>query len=402
MLPRWGRVIRAEGAPSWLLVADDGRPVEPVRLFLRDFTARGNRSASVRSYAYDLLRWWRWLQHIGADWDRVTSVEVREFVLWLQQATKPRRNPRTVSTMTAGTVNPLTRKPYLDDHYQARSVRHSNAVLRSFYEFWLENGGVPVVNPVPLCQGRGRRPNAHHDPLEPYRGEGQVLYNPRVPRRTPRALSDEQWSDLFAALGSNRDRALLTMTVSTAARAGEVLGLRGVDIDWGEQLVRVVRKGTRAEQWLPASPEAFVWLRLYLAESGDMGVNEPVWWTLRRHDHGTGLRRQPFTYEALRAVFRRANVTLGTNWSMHDLRHTASLRMAQDEHLSLRDVQTILGHAHLSTTSDVYLIENEASVARRVLEHLSGRDQRTQERCGRVAAGYDSADLSVLFGNDLT
>ena len=32
--------------------------------------------------------------------------------------------------------------------------------------------------------------------------------------------------------------------------------------------------------------------------------------------------------------------------------------MARDETLSLRDVQTILGHAHLSTTADVYLVED--------------------------------------------
>ena len=36
--------------------------------------------------------------------------------------------------------------------------------------------------------------------------------------------------------GLNRDRALLAVTISSAARAAEVLGLRGVDIDWSEQL----------------------------------------------------------------------------------------------------------------------------------------------------------------------
>jgi hypothetical protein len=43
-------------------------------------------------------------------------------------------------------------------------------------------------------------------------------------------------------------------------------------------------------------------------------------------------------YEALRAVFRRVNALLGANYSAHDLRHTCSLRMARDEHLSLPDV----------------------------------------------------------------
>ncbi|TWG04572.1 hypothetical protein [Streptomyces brevispora] len=35
--------------------------MQPVRRFLIDFIARDNRTGSVRSYAYDLLRWCRWL-----------------------------------------------------------------------------------------------------------------------------------------------------------------------------------------------------------------------------------------------------------------------------------------------------------------------------------------------------
>jgi integrase len=103
-------------------------------------------------------------------------------------------------------------------------------------------------------------------------------------------------------------------------------------------------------------------------------------------------------YEALRAVFRRANQALGTNWSMHDLRHTCSLRMARDENLSLRDVQTILGHEHLSTSADVYMVEEEAVVIRRVARHLAERDQRANAVPAPVSQGYDAADLSVLFG----
>ncbi len=35
--------------------------MEPFACYLVNFGARGNRPGSVRSYAYDLLRWWRWL-----------------------------------------------------------------------------------------------------------------------------------------------------------------------------------------------------------------------------------------------------------------------------------------------------------------------------------------------------
>jgi integrase len=73
--------------------------------------------------------------------------------------------------------------------------------------------------------------------------------------------------------------------------------------------------------------------------------------------------------------------------------------MSRDESLTMRDVQTILGHAHLSTTADVYLVEDEAQVIRRVRQYLAGREQRVQSAAPpSVAAGYDAGDLSVLFG----
>jgi integrase/recombinase XerD len=245
-LPRWGRVVPAEGVVPWLVVDLDGEAVEPIQRFLRDFVARGNRMGSVRSYAYGLLRWWRWLVAIGVDWDKATSAEVKDFVLWLGQAAKPRNSPRTTSIVTAGTVNATTRKRYLGDQYEPRTVRHGNAVLRSFYEFWIELGAGPLVNPVVLDR-RGRRPNVHHNPLVPFRAEGRIRYNPRVPQRKPPAMPDERWNELFASLRSNRDRAILALGISNGARASELLGVRGADLDWGEQLVRVCRKGLRVD-----------------------------------------------------------------------------------------------------------------------------------------------------------
>ncbi|MGH3757194.1 tyrosine-type recombinase/integrase [Actinophytocola sp.] len=401
-LPQWGWVAPTPDAVVPFAVLDAaGRPVEPIRLFLRDFVARGRRAGSVRSYSYALLRWWRWLIVIEVEWDRATSAEVREFVLWLQRTTKPRRSARTKSAATAGTVNPITRKTYLDDRYQPRTVRHSNAVLRTFYEFWIERGEGPLVNPVPQERTNGRRPNAHHNPLEPFRPQGKLRYNPPVPKRRPRVISDQRWDELFAALRSDRDRAIVAIVISNGIRAAELLGIRSADLDWGEQLVRVRRKGTGAEQWLPASADAFVWLRLVLDQAGEIGPSDPIWWTLRRRRRSSGsLGRQPLNYDALRAVFRRLNEVLGTNYSMHDLRHTCALRMLRDKNLSVRDVQEILGHAHLSTTQ-TYLEEDPEVVISRVHQHLADRQRRNvvpPVPAAASATAYNPDDLAVLFG----
>jgi site-specific recombinase XerD len=125
-------------------------------------------------------------------------------------------------------------------------------------------------------------------------------------------------------------------------------------VEPADQLIGVVRKGSRALQMLPASPDAFVWLRLYqhgLGEAMPRGADEPVWWTLRRPV-------RPLSYDAARMMFTRAQRSLGSNWRLHDLRHSAAYRMVNDPAMSLVDVQWVLGHAHLSTTEQ-YLVCRE-------------------------------------------
>jgi integrase/recombinase XerD len=399
VLPCWGKVVQVDGVVPFAVVGDDGEPVAAVGAYLRDFTASGNRSGSVRSYAYDLLRWWRFLRAVGVDWDVATPAEGRDFVLWLMQARKPVAGRRTRSAATAGTVNSLTRKQYPGDEYMPRTIRHSNAVVRSFYEFWAEQGLGPVTNPVPVERSVEGRANAHHNPLRRFRPEGRLRFNPKVPKRAPRAMSDEAWGELFAAMASDRDRAIVALAVSTGARASELVRLRPADVDWGDQLIRVRRKGTDAEQWLAGSADAFVWLRLYLAGLGRVPAGETLWWTLRRQRTTGKPTRVALTYDALRAVLRRANDLLGTNWTMHDLRHTCALRMIRDENLSLRDVQTVLGHANLTTTQ-IYLVADEREVIARVRRHLAEREVRAAAAPPPVppGPGYDPADLGVLFG----
>ena len=100
-VPRWGRVLRCDEHAAWQVVDESGQPVEPIRRYLRDLVGRGRSTSSARSYAFDLLRWWRWLRAIEMNWDRATSTEVKDFVLWLMATPKPRDVARTVSAARA-------------------------------------------------------------------------------------------------------------------------------------------------------------------------------------------------------------------------------------------------------------------------------------------------------------
>jgi site-specific recombinase XerC len=70
---------------------------------------------------------------------------------------------------------------------------------------------------------------------------------------------------------SDRDRALIAFYISAGARAraSEPLGVTRRLLAPEDQLIGVIRKGSRALQQLPASTDAFAWLKLYQLEIRD-------------------------------------------------------------------------------------------------------------------------------------
>jgi integrase len=358
--------------------------VGAVSAWFADLQAAGRSVATVRSYGTDLLRWFRFLWAVGVPWEQATRSEARDFSRWLVVAGKPARphwrHPDEPIAPGPGSV-------------YAVSVRaHSETVLRGFYDFHRDAGSGPVLNPFPL--DRSRRAHAHRNPMEPHRNDRTGLYRPRVPARIPRAVPDDEFNEIFARLSSHRDRTLVAFYVSTGARASELLSVTQGGVDPGRQLIRVVRKGSGTTQELPASSDAFVWLRLYQVEMGDLipsGLRQPLWWTLRRP-------LRPLTYHAAHRMFERVNGAAGTTATLHSLRHTAAYRMAEDPALPLTDVQAVLGHAQLTTTQ-IYLTPRKEDVIRRVLAHHAEQTRRAAERAAPVVApGYRTETLEVLFG----
>lgn len=399
VVPRAGSVDAGDDLWEPIRMVDAaGDPVIAVAAFLKDLQASGRSVSTQRSYAMDLLRWFRFVWAIEVPWDEATRMEARDFCRWLACADKTKRAAATGPSVS-NAPNPVTGKPTPRRTYAPTTRAHSETVLRVFYDFHRDVGTGPMVNPFPLSRDRrGGRANAHHNPMEPYRNDRVGLYRPRVAQRIPRCIPDALFNQVFAELGSHRDRALVALWVSTAARASELLGAHCGDLDPGQQLVTVVRKGSRSLQQLPASPDAFVWLRLYQSEIDQeipTGPDDPLWWTRRRPF-------RPFTYHAARAMFARAGAALGANWTLHDLRHTAAYRMARDPALPLADVQWVLGHAHLSTTQ-LYLTPMPGDVIAGVLAHHRRRQPLAApdlppEGTAEMKSSYRPESLDVLFG----
>jgi hypothetical protein len=126
------------------LVDPGGGVVASVTQFLHELQAGGRSPSTQRSYALDLLRWFRFLRAVEVPWGQATRCEARDFCRWMALADKPRSGP--ASRLPAGVSNAVTGKRSPGRKYAASTLAHSETVLRSFY--------------VPAGRGEGRVPGA--------------------------------------------------------------------------------------------------------------------------------------------------------------------------------------------------------------------------------------------------
>jgi site-specific recombinase XerD len=355
--------------------------------YLRELAASDCSPSTLRSYGFDLLRWFRFLHRRMTAWERADRMDVREFVEWLRETPNQQRLVRRLDAPAPGLVNPVTGKAVLPVKYSSRTINHQLSVLFGFYEFACVVDLGPMVNPVPAQRAaQGGRLYAHHNPMEDFVIHRRATYRQKAPRPGWRAIPDDAADALFAVLRSNRDRALVSFWLSSGVRAAELLGLRHGDLDAGRNTITVVSKGSRLREAVPASVDSFVWLALYLQEGPPVQPGGPVWWTRQ------GAPR-PLTYHAARAVLQRANAALGANWTLHDFRHTAAARLLADPAFTLFDVQTILRHAGVSTTQ-IYAQPRLEELVGKVLEHYA----RPRAAGPTIEPSYDSAEVLELLG----
>ncbi len=140
-----------------------------------------------------------------------------------------------------------------------------------------------------------------------------------------------------------RDRAMLEVFYAGAVRVSEMVGVRleDVKLDLGYVLVR--GKGDK-ERIVPLGAPAQQVLREYLANARPVLAAGKVSALLFLGRAGRRLSRQ----RVWQMVSRASEIT-ARHASPHMLRHSAATHMVE-EGADLRTVQTILGHADISTT----------------------------------------------------
>lgn len=191
---------------------------------------------------------------------------------------------------------------------------------------------------------------------------------PKLPRRLPKSLSEEEVVRLLAApdvataLGV-RDRAMLETLYATGLRVSELVGLRLGQLGMTQGVVRVIGKGGK-ERLVPLGEEALAWIARYLSETRPSMLARRTSDVMFLSARGAALTRQAFWHNVKR-YGRRAGID-AKRLSPHTLRHAFATHLL-NHGADLRAVQMLLGHADLSTTQ-IY-----THVARARLQQLHAR-----------------------------
>ena len=211
------------------------------------------------------------------------------------------------------------------DGLAARSRARSLAAIRSFHKFLLQEGLI-VTNPaLQIRSPKTLRPLPH------------LLSTAEVQR-----LLDSPTGDAPRDL---RDRAMLEVLYASGLRVSELVALKAGDIRYDLGCLTAFGKGSK-QRMVPLNEEALAAVDAYLKYGRPQLVGPRLTAVIFLNHRGTGLTRQGF-WKIIKARALAAGIL--KNITPHTLRHSFATHLLEGG-ADLRAVQSMLGHADISTT----------------------------------------------------
>ena len=175
--------------------------------------------------------------------------------------------------------------------------------------------------------------------------------SPKVKKRLPKTLSEEDVANLLAAPARERtpkhlrDTALLNLLYATGMRVTEVVSLQLQDLDLDESVLYCPGKDGQVRV-LPFDEDTQAVLDAYLEHGRPHLVKDKSVTALFLNHRGQQLTRQGL-WLIIKAYARKAN--LSGDVTPHTLRHSFAAHKLESG-ADLQRVQQLLGHANISTT----------------------------------------------------
>jgi integrase/recombinase XerD len=172
---------------------------------------------------------------------------------------------------------------------------------------------------------------------------------PKMMKALPVVMTPEDMEQLLAApdvttLFGLRDQAMMEVMYASGLRVSELIQLKKADINDHKATIRILGKGDKT-RIVPIGEYALQQIEAYLSKRKlvDPKEQSPYLFINR---YGKPLSRQ-FFFTQIKRYAKQVGITLTI--SPHTLRHSFATHLLE-QGASLRAVQDMLGHTHLSTT----------------------------------------------------
>ncbi|WP_425666834.1 site-specific tyrosine recombinase XerD [Vibrio tubiashii] len=178
-----------------------------------------------------------------------------------------------------------------------------------------------------------------------------LLVSPKLPKRLPKDLTEEQVDALLDAPDPNdpmelRDKAMLELLYATGLRVTELVSLTMENVSLRQGVVRVTGKGGK-ERLVPMGENAVEWIETFIRQGRSELLGETTSDVVFPSKRARQMTRQTFWHRIKHyAVIAGIDTEL---LSPHVLRHAFATHLL-NYGADLRVVQMLLGHSDLSTT----------------------------------------------------
>ena len=399
----------AAGPVPFQVRGPDGAPVAAINDFLAYLAVRGRSGYTLRSYGAGLAHFFGWVEDRGLNVNDMSRQLVGEYIVGFAGG------PKIDSRVHSATSRPPFQSSG-DRHSagrQPRTINHRVSLLASYFSYriqtdqdrcsgaWFQRDN-PAAATIPETVGHlnpGGRDFAG-------RRRRTSDFRRRVPRKVPKGLNPGQIIRLIDAAVSWRDKAILTLLCRTGQRIGdwgEIVGRHGVlgmtlsDFDRQRGMVTVLLKGSRDEHRVPITDDFWPLFERYLNDERSAAATTPAAWLAMRKGRG-----EPLSYAAFESSLRYAARKIGLKVHAHQFRHTLAQGVLETTG-NLKVAQKILGHAHLSTTADLYMHVDYAAMVDAIVAAKTASD-RERNSGGQTAVSlperyafpYDEITLEEL------
>lgn len=339
--------VKAAAGTRYILIDDDYKVIDEVKRYLKFLDSCGKSPNTLRSYAYDLLLYYRYASEKGFDVMNLCNDPERKpidtlsgFLMWLQY-------PRTSN---------------LEFHFEAEDAARKNRSLNrilgtvlSFYEYLSANNELPELDIYRRQRQSGQFKSFLSEMYLHKKEKKTSILKLPVPDRKVQAVTYEEYKQFFNACITRRDKILVALLFECGLRLSEALGIHLCDLSKIDQgILDIVPRennenGARVKNYAKGSvvlPAYLIDLIIdYMTE--DIADADSDFLLLTRKGKRRG---RPMTAYSAEQLFLRLSKKTGMKVHPHMLRHGFAQERL-DNGWTLEEVQACLRHRRVTSTA---------------------------------------------------